>query len=95
MNLKNAVAAASVLLALGSCLAGELQLTERTQVLRLDAMGHNPWEVATALKSLRAEETAIIICDMWDKHWSRGANERVAAMVPRMNDVVRAARARG
>jgi len=32
---------------------------------------------------------------MWDKHWSRGANERVAAMVPRMNAVVQAARAMG
>ena len=32
---------------------------------------------------------------MWDKHWSRGASERVAAMVPRMNAVVKAARAKG
>lgn len=39
--------------------------------------------------------TAIVICDMWDKHWCRGATERVAEMAPRMNAVLQAARARG
>jgi hypothetical protein len=62
MNLKYGVGAASVLLALGSCLAAaaELQLTGRTQVLKPDATGHNQWEVATALKSLKAEEAATL-----------------------------------
>ncbi len=32
---------------------------------------------------------------MWDRHWSRGATERVAEMAPRMNKVVAAARNRG
>jgi nicotinamidase-related amidase len=97
MNLTNAIGAASVLLAMGSYLAGatELQLTQRAQVLKPDATGHNQWAVVTAPKSLRAEDTAIIICDVWDKHWSRGATERVAAMVPRMNAVAKAARANG
>ena len=97
MNLKHAIGVMPVLLALGSCpvAAAELQLTQRTQVLKPDAAGHNQWEVVTTRKSLRAEDTAIIICDMWDKHWSRGASERVAAMVPRMNAVVKAARAKG
>jgi nicotinamidase-related amidase len=40
-------------------------------------------------------ETAILICDMWDRHWCRGATERVAAMVPRMNRLVERARAAG
>lgn len=39
--------------------------------------------------------TAIVICDMWDKHWCPTATERVAEMAPRMNDVVTAARRRG
>ena len=97
MNLKHAIGAASVLLALGSypVAAAELQLTQRTQVLKPDAAGHNQWVVVTTRKSLRAEDTAIIICDVWDKHWSRGATERVAAMVPRMNAAVKAARAKG
>ena len=43
----------------------------------------------------RATETAIIVCDMWDKHWSRGATARVAAIAPKMNEVLKAARAKG
>lgn len=39
--------------------------------------------------------TAIIICDMWDKHWCRGATRRVAEMAPRVNRFVGEARRRG
>src|SRR5262245_28721509 len=41
------------------------------------------------------KKTAIVICDMWNKHWCKGATERVAEMAPRMNDVVRKAREQG
>ncbi|UCH33224.1 MAG: isochorismatase family protein [Armatimonadota bacterium] len=44
---------------------------------------------------MRAREVAVLICDMWDEHWSRGATERVVEMAPRMNGVVEAARASG
>ncbi len=40
-------------------------------------------------------ETAVIICDMWDRHWCRGATERVAELAPQMNEVVTKARERG
>ena len=40
-------------------------------------------------------KTAIIICDMWDKHWCQGASNRVAEMAPVMNEVVKTARSRG
>jgi type 1 glutamine amidotransferase/nicotinamidase-related amidase len=48
-------------------------------------------------KTLRWQprQTAIVICDMWDKHWCNGATQRVAEMAPRMNAVVKAARAQG
>ena len=42
-----------------------------------------------------AKQTAAIICDMWDKHWCRGATARVAEMAPRMNDFIAKARAKG
>ncbi len=42
-----------------------------------------------------AHKTAIIICDMWNEHWCRGASRRVAEMAPRMNDVLDAARSAG
>lgn len=40
-------------------------------------------------------QTAIIICDMWDRHWCAGATRRGAEMAPRMNAVVKAARDAG
>ena len=42
-----------------------------------------------------SQQTAVVICDMWDKHWCPTSTERVAEMAPRMNEVVKAARARG
>jgi len=42
-----------------------------------------------------AGETAIVICDMWNQHWCRGATRRVAELAPVMNRVVAAARRKG
>lgn len=39
--------------------------------------------------------TAVIICDMWDAHTCSLSAQRVAAMAPRMNHVVSAARSLG
>lgn len=41
------------------------------------------------------EQTAIIICDMWQKHWCDGAVARCDEMAPRMNKFVTEARRRG
>ncbi len=41
------------------------------------------------------EQTAIIICDMWDLHWCKGASRRVGELAPRMNRIVRRARNQG
>jgi nicotinamidase-related amidase len=40
-------------------------------------------------------ETAIIICDMWDDHFCKSAAQRVGVMVPKMNQVLTAARSHG
>jgi len=42
-----------------------------------------------------AEKTAIVICDMWTKHWCAGATRRVGEMATRMNTVVQIAREKG
>ena len=73
--------------------AGEITLDLRYQERRPDAA--DAWQTITVMKCVRAGQTAIIICDTWDKHWSRGASERVDAMAPCMNEVVEAARAAG
>jgi len=40
-------------------------------------------------------ETAIVICDMWNQHWCKGATDRVAELAPVMNQVVSMARDKG
>ena len=41
------------------------------------------------------DETAIVICDMWNDHYCRNAARRVAEMAPRMNEVLKQARKQG
>lgn len=42
-----------------------------------------------------ATKTAVIVCDMWAKHWCAGATSRVGQMAPRMNALLAEARRRG
>jgi nicotinamidase-related amidase len=42
-----------------------------------------------------ARHSALILCDMWDRHWCQGANARVAALIGRTNELVGQARAGG
>jgi len=44
------------------------------------------------IQDWNGNETAVIICDMWDEHWCKGATSRVAEMAPLMNNVSRMAR---
>jgi type 1 glutamine amidotransferase/nicotinamidase-related amidase len=41
------------------------------------------------------DQTAMIVCDMWDQHWCQGATRRVAELGPVMNRVLTIARNRG
>lgn len=43
----------------------------------------------------KAAETAIIICDMWNEHWCKGATARVAELAPMINQVITIARKKG
>lgn len=72
-----------------------LRLRLRRQELITTARGYREWRVDLAEKPVPAEAVAIIICDMWDNHHSRAARERENAFVGRLNEVAKAARARG
>jgi nicotinamidase-related amidase len=76
-------------------MAKTLKLGLRTQVLGQDPQGRNAWQVVETPALWPADQTALLLCDVWDLHWSRGANERLAPLLPRMDQVVRAARALG
>ncbi len=73
----------------------ELSLALRRWALAQDDGGHAIWLEAITPVVVPATNTAIVICDMWDAHWSRGASERVTAMAARMNAVVAAVRGKG
>lgn len=77
----------------GSATAADLEMTGRVRVSA--ARPEWPAEVQSRPIHWPVHQTAIVLCDMWDQHWCRGATERVAQMVPRMNEVVRAAREAG
>ena len=53
------------------------------------------FEITNNIQQWDPQETAIIICDMWDQHWCKGASERVTEMAPFMNEVVSIARDKG
>ena len=55
----------------------------------------NQWRVVEKALTWDARRTAVVICDMWNQHWCEGATRRVGEMAPRMNELIRTARARG
>jgi len=72
-----------------------LTLTLRRRRLVTDERGYRVWRVETARRTVPASAVALVLCDVWDRHWCRGANERLARMLPRMNALVRALRKAG
>ncbi len=72
-----------------------LHLHLRGQELVQDGRDYSVWRPLTTGKDVPANATAIIVCDMWDNHWSRGAAERVTELAPRLNQVITGARDRG
>src|SRR5687767_11115483 len=69
----------------------ELTLRSRSEV----APKAGVYEVVERPAQWDPKQTAVIVIDVWDKHWCQGANRRVAEMVGRMSDFVNAARDRG
>lgn len=49
----------------------------------------------TETESWSPSETAVIVCDVWDKHHSLNAVRRMEEFLPRMNDVLKEARRKG
>ena len=70
-----------------------LSLTLRSQTPK--QTGWHGWQIVHRAATWPVEETALVIVDMWDNHWSRGAVERVNMLAPRINTVAQAARVRG
>ncbi len=72
-----------------------MRVTVREGELALDKRGYRHWIVLMRPVELRPERTALLLCDVWDRHWCRGAQERLKRLVPRIDRTARAARDRG
>jgi nicotinamidase-related amidase len=68
-----------------------LRLRTRVEAFK----GSGLWEEVYFQKDLSTRETAILICDMWDKHWCAGATQRVDTLASKMAPLIEQARARG
>jgi hypothetical protein len=73
--------------------SGMLQLDMR-RLQKLDT-GVDQWQQVTNHVQWDPARTAVVICDMWNQHWCKGATARVAEMAPRMNNVITELRRRG
>jgi len=51
--------------------------------------------VHEVISDFQPSKSAFILCDMWDKHWCRGANERLAPIVEKARPLLDAARRKG
>ena len=76
-------------------MASKLTLTLRSQDLIQDPHGYNIWEIVETPTEFSTDQTALLLCDVWDRHWCRGAEERLAQLLPRMNQLVATLRDRG
>jgi nicotinamidase-related amidase len=57
--------------------------------------GARDWRIVDAPTDLVPTQTAVILCDVWDRHWCPTAQERLEAMVPAMNRLVAYLRQQG
>ncbi len=73
--------------------AATLQLSMRTRMETTP--GSKRFHTVTETVDWDAEQTAIVVCDMWNDHYCRNSARRVAEMAPRMNQVIQKARDMG
>lgn len=110
MNLRSRVAVGLCLLSVSVCPTpetvgsrataeqaggGSNQLTLHVRKRIETKPGSGRYHTLTETVTWKPAQTALVICDMWDKHWCENSTRRVAEMAPRMNDVVVAARKKG
>ncbi|MFV1967661.1 MAG: ThuA domain-containing protein [Pirellulaceae bacterium] len=70
-----------------------LNLFTRSRVEEPEPDG--PFKIVYKSIQWDARKTAVVICDMWARHWCDGACKRGAEMAPRMNAFVKQARQKG
>lgn len=84
-----------LLMALGkaAAVAGPFHIGLRSRVEAFRGSGE--WQEVSLSRTLETERCALVLCDLWDKHWCRGATERVNKLAPRVAEVVATFRRHG
>lgn len=76
----------------GVAAAGEpLELHRRARV----EDGKGGWTEKSDVVRWEPSKTAVILCDLWDDHWCKGAARRVGEMAPTVDRFLKTARDRG
>jgi hypothetical protein len=72
-----------------------ITVTSRRRRLVLTDKDRRTWQAERLTQHFDAGAAAVVVCDVWDRHWSRGAAERVAELAPRIDGFCRRLRAAG
>jgi nicotinamidase-related amidase len=68
-----------------------LEVRSRVELFR----GSDQWSEVHVAYPFDPAKSALIVCDMWDRHWCSGANVRVAALVKRLEPILESVRRKG
>ena len=83
------------LTAMTSAAPGNSNLVLHTQSRVENKKMVGKWEVVNRTVDWEPGQTALIITDMWDKHWCDSATARVAELAPAINEFASIARSKG
>lgn len=67
----------------------------RRKAIVVDKYGYRYWTTCANWQPIKPSSMALLICDVWDDHWSRGAIDRINILAPEINEVAHAARDKG
>jgi nicotinamidase-related amidase len=62
----------------------ELRLRRR-RLVQTDPVLARSWTTTEDVRTVATSTVAVVICDMWDRHWSAGATLRVGALAPKVD----------
>lgn len=72
-----------------------MSVMHRFSRLALDDHQCNAWVSVTQARTVDYRRSAVILCDVWDRHWNTGAQKRLAAMLPRVQALINGLREKG
>lgn len=72
-----------------------MKIVLRDARLEANTQGMATWYARARTVDADPARCAIIVCDVWDNHWCRGAVCRLQALLPRMNETLESARRQG